>query len=381
MKNIMPLIIGLFLTFVLIGSCSKSSDGDPAPDVVPQYPDLKQYFDAGYVAPVGFEDLGKATATADGKPVRVFKDIIGDKDLLWAGKDVPSPMWPTPPVYHAEGTTGYILVHNVTNTFWESPQFTAISQPYDLYVVLRDLEAVNYEGYFARSLGLRNRGDKLELSISGPNSPTTTSVDMSAPTILEFNKISVVRIRFDGANTKLYINNVVVAPGAVNIGAGKINQLVYGTNSHAAQHDFFGMWVKFGTISDGDHTKIYQALSDFYKPATFPADPLAKNIKAVWNNTTKAWGAQYEYEGGANLEDITKTTYQWGYHILANDLDTSDIIAGATSKTLTRASYSAIFTQPGQGKVRVFVRVTVYGKDGKSWNHLVRSAFTLDNVL
>lgn len=377
----MPLIIGLVLSFLLIGSCSKSSDGDPAPDVIPQYPDMKQYFDAGYVAPVGFEDIGKATTVVDGKPVRVIKDIIGDKDLTWAGKDVPSPMWPTPPVYHLEGATGYILVHNVSDTFWESVPFTAIAQPYDLYVVLRDVEAVNYEGYFARSLGLRNRGDRLELSISGPNTPSTTSVDMNTPTILEFNKISIVRIRFDGANTKLYINNVVVAPGAVNIGAGKINQLVYGTNSHAAQHDFFGMWVKFGTISDSDHSKIYQALADFYKPGIFPAEPLANNIKAVWNNTTKAWEAQYTYEGGTNLEDITKTTYQWGYWTQGIDLDTSDIIVGATSKTLIRSSYPAIFPEPGQGKVKVFVRVTVFGKDGKSWNHLVRSAFTLDNVL
>ena len=380
MKKV-PHLIALFLFFISLANCSKTAIEDPIPDVIPEYPELKQYFDAAYVAPVGFEDKGKATAASNGKPVRVIKDIIGDKDLIWAGKEVPSPMWPTPPVYYAEGKTGYILVHNVSDTYWHSAQFTAASQPYDLYVVLRDVEAVNYEGYFARSLGLRNRGDRLELSLSGPNTPSTSSVDMSTPTILEFNKITIVRIRFDGANTKLYLNNTIVAPGAVNIGNGKINQMVYGTNSHAAQHDFFGMWAKFGTLSDAEHATIYQTLSDFYKPGIYPEDPLANKIRAVWNNSTKSWDAQYEYVGGTNAQDVAKTTYQWGYHDLKDDLDLSNIIVGATQKSLKRSDYPALFTSPGQSKIKVFVSVKVFGQDGKSWNHMVRSGPILDNVL
>ncbi len=390
MKRIAPLFFSfaLILFLLLTIRCSSSKPDDPAPAVslIPQFPDLKVSFNAAYVAPTGFQDLAATLPTADGKPVRVIKDLIGDKDLTWVGVDVPSPMWPTPPVYHIEGKTGYILVHNVFSTKWASKQFAAIPQPFDLYVVLRDLECVNYEGYFAVSLGLRNRGDHLEISVSDAVGKTTAK-DLSSPTILEFNKISIVRMRFDGANSKVWINGSLVAPGVADTGTGAISQLGYGTVSHAAQHDFFGMWVKFGTIPDSDHAAIYQTLSDYYGPGQYPGKPLAKNIKAVWNGSTKSWDAQYEFVGdGINLEDPTKTEYQWGYWDKSKDLNTSSLFAGDNSKkkSLKRSDFPDIINLPGKATssigVSVFAIVKVYDTKGNFWEHLVRSPHTLDNT-
>ena len=310
--------------------------------------------------------------------------------MTWVGKEIPSPIWKTPPVFHVEGKTGYILVHNVQLAKWESKQFAKIAQPYDVYVVLRDLQAVVDEGYFAVGLGLRNRGNtSLELSTTSANGSGADNQLMAAA--LEFNKMSIVRMRFDGANSKIWINNVQVSPVMPNttgtnntnqgIKNGGISQLGYGTVSHAAQHDFFGMWVKFGTIPDSDHAAIYKTLSDFYGAGQYPDKPFPNKVKAVWNNTAKQWVAQYEYNG-INPEDLTKTQYQWGYHIIAEDLDNTTFFPvepNSTGKALVRANYPTIITQPGQTKVKIFVSVKVFDNKGESWNHFVRSEFAYDN--
>jgi hypothetical protein len=373
MKKIITLLVACSL-FVSFQNCKDEAP----PDTTPAGTELNSLFDAAYLASQGNEDLAMTQPIADGKPARVIKDLIGTKHLLYDGPEVPSPMWLTPPVFHNDEMGGYIFLHNISPTKWASKDFEAIPQPYDVYVVLRDVEAVNYEGYFAVGIGFRNRGDKLEIKIDD-KSGVTTSVDFAAPTILEFNKISIVRLRFDGANSRAWINNVPVPPGTVNVGNGAIPRLGYGSNSHTAQHDFFGMWVKFGTLSDADHEFVYEELSKKYDPGKFPNKPFANKIKAVWNGT--GWTAQYEYVSPNGIaEDTGKTEFQWYYHSLADDLNltTSFVGANAKKKTLVRSDYASIF--PSREKARVFVSVKVYDVQGNSWNHFVRSSFTLDNV-
>jgi hypothetical protein len=388
--------IGLFIFssigfLLILQQCSISFPNLEAEKLPsPEYPDLKQYFDAAYVAQESFEDKGGSTPIANRKPVRMIKDIIGDKDLIWAGKEVPSPMWPTPPVFYVDENTGgakptgYIFLHNVTDTYWESKLFTAIPQPYDVYVVLRDVEAVNFEAYFSRAFGLKEFGDRLQLILVSGNA--NKQILMDAPTKLPFNKISIVRLRYDGANTKVWLNNVQVPPNTVDVGDIKINLIAYGTNSHVAQHDFFGMWAKFGTLTPAEHEIVYKTLADFYNPGNFPTKPLADKIKAVWDRNTKSWSAQYTYVG-ENPEDLTKTEFQWGYQDLSKDLDTSTLFPGdkAKGKTLVRSDFPGEIPLPGQANVsqqkgvRVFVIVKVYDNKGNSWRHLVRSGFTVDN--
>jgi hypothetical protein len=415
MKNLIVLVLCAIVLLVATERCGTKI---AAPSfLVAEYPDLKRYFDAGYVATVGFEDKAGTIPIVDGKPVRVIKDIIGDKDMTWLGPEVPSPMWKTPPVYHVEEragapSIGYILLQNVTNTKWQTKEFTPVAMPYDVYLVLRDTECVNFEGYFAAGLGLRNRGGQLEIKIDDfkGGQCQTTSLNMAPPTILAYNKIAIVRMRYDGANTKLFVNNVEVPFASTqpveptcNEFRPFTNEMIklfgYGTISHAAQHDFFGIWLKFGTLSAADHATIYQTLSDFYKPNIYPDKPLANNIKAIWNNSTKAWDVQYEYVG-TNPEDKTKTEYQWGYHLQGNrsiqpasgeDLDFSTFFDGPDGKSssLIRSKFSNIFanstvgpkySEPGKNFVRVFVAVKVFDNKGNSWNHLTRSSFAGDNT-
>jgi hypothetical protein len=377
MKRLTLLFFSSIIFLLTLQHCSKS---DPKPASVATFPDVKAYFDAAYVAPASFQDNAMTQDIVDGTSALVLKDLVGDNHLTWANdRVVQSPMWPTPPVYHVDGSQGYILIPNVDKSRWTSKLFAKKSQPFDLYVALRDLEAVSFEGYFAVTLGMRNRGDHVEISLT--DGSNTVSPQMNTPTLLEFNKISIVRIQFDGANSKLWINNNQVPPSTVNVGTGGINQLGYGTVSHVAQHDFFGMWVKFGKVSDTDHAVIYQALADFYKPGTLPDKPIATNIKATWNNSTKAWEAKYTYQG-TNPEDKTKTQYRWGYHDRSQDLNTANLLPEnqASGATLTRANFSSVWTQPGLNKVDVFCVVRVFDDKGNSWDHLLRSPPTPDNV-
>jgi hypothetical protein len=386
----MKKIIFLSLVFSII-SCEKKTDINTATSINIET-ELKPFFDVAFVAGNGFEDLAKTIPLANGKPARVIKDLIGNKDLLWSkldgfpGVDASGTLWTTPPVYTSDEVGGYILVQNISPNLWLSKPFTAIAQPYDVYVVLRDLQGVTYESYFGVGFGLRNKGSHLEVKMDSGNGNAIFQ-QLSAPQILEYNKRSIARLRIDGANSKTWINNTLVPPGTVDLKDGKLTILGYGTNSHAAQHDFYSMWIKFGTLSDNVHNAIYKKLETYYKVNTFPDKPIATNINISWDNNTGSWMANYTYNSPNGIaEDKTKTEYQWGYHTLdgTHDLNTTTFLSGPNAKkaTLKRSDFPAEIPLPSQSKCEVFVTVKVFDVNGNSWDRSfpLRSQFALDNI-
>jgi hypothetical protein len=382
-------IVTVALSLAAFQHCS-SSKSDPAPVEVPKLnQDVINLFNNVYTAPTGFQEASMTNPTADGKQVWVIKDIKGDKDLIWAGgRTVQSPMWPSPlPLYYPDEVGGYIFLPNLNASNWLSKQFSAAAQPYDIYIVLRDVEAQQDEGYFAVSFGVRNIGDHLKYVLNSPgNNP---EVDMDRPFVPEFNKRSILRLRIDGPRSRLWINNVPVTykgSNTVDLGSAPITFLGYGSNSHVAQHDFYSMLVKFGTLSDAENKTVYDELAKYYNIGTYPEKPFASKIKAVGNNANqpRVWTATYEYVSTTGtLEDTGKTEYQWGYFDVfngsKNDINEANILAGATSKTLARNDYPSLFKDPGKSKAFVFVIVKVYDTKGDSWSHFVRSPLTVDN--
>lgn len=364
----------VLLSLVFIGLCGCGNEISPSARISSR--DLDSLFDAAYVAGNGYEDFAKTKRISDGKPARVIEDIIGDKDWIYGGEEVPSEMWPTPPVYYQDDAGGYVMLPNISNIRWATPEFAEIPQPFDVYVVLRDLEAVTYEGYFAVWLGLRNRGDHLAIN-------RDQAGDFPAPTVLEYNKITIARIRYDGKNSKLWLNNVEVPGGPVDVGKEGIRGLGYGTNSHVAQHDFYGMWIKFGTLTNAEHKVVYDQLAEIYKPGEYPNKPFANNIRAEWNGA--GWVAKYEYVNPLGIpEDPDRTEYQWHVFVNGLDLNTTGPLKGGSkskNKVLVRNEFAADFPAPhssSKGNL-VMVTVKVFDKNGNSWRTL-RSPFTLDNV-
>lgn len=392
MKKILSIltIASFAIVFVFLQNCS-SSKSDPVPAAVPSLnQDVINLFDNVYTASTGFQEASMTNATADGKQVWVIKDIKGDKDLIWFNpiRTVPSPMWPSPlPLYYTDEVGGYIFLPNLNQSNWLSKQFAAAAQPYDVYVVLRDVEAQQDEGYFAVSYGVRNIGDHLKYVLNSPgNNP---EVDMDRPFVPEFNKRSILRLRIDGPKSRLWINDVPVTykgGNTVDLGSAPITYLGYGSNSHVAQHDFYSMWVKFGTLTDDQNKTVYDELAKYYNIGTYPDKPFASKIRATGNNGNdpkRTWTATYEYiSTTGTLEDTGKTEYQWGYFDTSsgtNDINQLAYIDGAKSKVLKRDDYPNIFKDPGKGLQNVFVTVKVYDVNGNSWSHYVRSPLVRDN--
>lgn len=399
-KRILPALFGSALVLIFAG-CKESKE-DPVIAAT-----IESYFDLAYLASNGFEDLAKTKPTSDGKPVRVLKDVVGGKDAKWMGIDVPSPIWTTPPLFHNDEMGGYILVPNVSYTWWLTDKFAAIPQPYDVYIVMRDLQAVPYEGYISAGIGIRNKDDHLEVKVdyndaTGFHSslgeyPTNSGVPVK-------NQISILRLQVNGANTKLFINNKQIQgtltthedppkPSATTLTSAGTHELGYGTLSHAAQHDFYGMWIKFGALlSDADHEYVYGKLSEVFKPGSYPSKPIADQIKVTWNNSTKSWNAAYTYVSpDGTAEDKIKTEYRWGYHrrYLGNgaipkalDLDQTTFFTGTTATagaTFPRSAFPVDFGK-GNKEIEVFVQVKVYDTKGNSWDHMVRSQFVVDDI-
>jgi hypothetical protein len=380
--------LAVFIGLLLLGTfqyCSSDKKEDPTP--VPPNTELNTLFSSVYLASQGFQEAAKTNATQDNKQVWVIKDLVGGKDLTWSnGRTIPSPMWPNPvPLYYTDEFGGYIFLPNLNGSNWLSTEFAPMAQPYDVYIVMRDVEAQQDEGYFAVSFSVRNLGDHLEYHLNSGSDP---AVVMDKPFVPEFNKRSIIRLRIDGANSRIWINNVPVTKNGspnVNLGTAEIKYLGYGSNSHVAQHDFYGMWVKFGTLSEAENKFVYEELEKQYKPGVFPDEPFASKIRAVGNNAgdPRVWTATYDFVStSGTTEDTGKTEYQWGYFDTSdgtNDINQANIIAGATNKTLKRDDYPTIFTQPGNGKAFVFVIVKVYDTQGNSWKHFVRSPLAFDN--
>lgn len=375
-------------------SVTRCGDKDTADAAVPN-PKIESYFDAGYTASSSFEDFAMTKAISDGKPARVFKDLIGDKDLIWSkdvgilGADVPGPMWATPPTYTKDDMGGSVLVQNISPNLWLSHDFAAVPQPYDVYVVLRENQGVRYEGYFGVGYGLRDRGDRIEYKMNETTGGGYKSVNLSPPTVMEYYKMSIVRLRVDGSKSKVWINDVLVPPGEVDLGSGQLTRLGYGSPSHADQHDFFGMWVKFGTISEADHKTIYDLLAASYNPGSMPDKPIATKIRMDWNNAG-GWVASYTYYSPTGVaEDKSKTEYKWGFHsidktksVTETDINATAYFAGAnaTKATLNRSDFSAQLPAPHDGsKTEIFVSVKVYDVNGNSWSRFLRSEFLGDN--
>jgi hypothetical protein len=264
-----------------------------------------------------------------------------------------------------------------------------LPQPFDFYIVLRDIEAVKDEGYLAVSVGIRTLNDnRLEFStgLYPPGNPSAVNMDQGV--VPEFNKRTIIRIRLDGANTALWVNEKQVTykgANTVNLGTGAIRYLGYGSVSHVEQHDFYGMWVNSGTLTDAQHKFVYETLSKDYNIGAFPSDPFPNKIRVDRNNGSdpnRIFTANYDYTSTTGTaEDKTKTEYQWGFldNSSASDVNLAQIIPGATKKTMVRSEYPTFFKDPGKGKYAVFVIVKVYDVDGKSWSHFTRSPVVSDN--
>lgn len=328
---------------------------------------IKQFFDVMYLPSEGFEDPEGTIAITDGKSIRYFKDVVGDRDMVYNGNPTPTRILEPPHYFEEEG--GYVFLPNVNNIHWETPgAFEEVPQPFDVYYVYRDLQGIGGENYVkgSNTFNLRDKRDHLAIGL-GVGDRTVEFPENSG--ILEENQISIIRIRFDGPDSKMWINDNQI-PGTVDIGEGGITDMAMGTGNNCSHSDFFFAAAKFGTLNENEHAQVYEALAEVYPPGEFPMKPFANEVDVDFEGDT--WTVNYEYVNRLGFdEDVSKVEVIW-YHAgneSARDLKNQLVIEGATGLTLNRLDHPDIFPNPPS---RVWIRpsVKVYDSEGNTWRHL-----------
>ncbi|MEO1054885.1 MAG: hypothetical protein AAFX87_29900 [Bacteroidota bacterium] len=364
--------------FALAG-CSNESVQDPLPDQPNStydgniafsqfpHPDLKTMFDVLYLPGEGFQDLAGTIPITDGKSIRYFQDAIGTKDMVYNGNPTPTRIGEPPHFYGDEG--GYVFLPNVNNIHWETPgQFAAIPQPFDVYYVFRDLQGLGGENYVKNGKAFNLRDKKTHMAIGlGTGSQTVGFAPGSG--LLEENKISIIRIRFDGANSMMWVNNEQI-PGMVDIGSGNIREMALGTANNCSHSDFFFAAAKFGTFTETEHQTVYNELARLYPPGEYPMKPFANDVTVDFDNNT--WTVGYDYVNRLGYaEDSARAEVIW-YEAGSGsspDLKNQNVIDGATGRTLNRLDYPNVFPGPPS---RVWLRpsIKVWDVHGNTWRHL-----------
>lgn len=376
MKKILGSLAVLFFTQVGCGDRIGSTTSAPAPVIIPD--DLKSVFDVMYVPSEGSEDLEGREPITNDRPIRFFKDAIGDRDMVYNGNPTPTRIGEPPHYFSDEG--GYVFLPNVNNIHWETPgEFEEIPQPFDVYYVFRDLQGIAGENYVkgSNTFNLRDRRDQLAIGLGvGANSVTFPE---NTPTLKENyqNVISIIRIRFDGPNSFMVINNDTIknnnaarTTAFVDVGTGGISDMAMGTQNNCSHSDFFFAAAKFGTLTDAENTFVYETLSDLYPPGVFPMKPFANNVSLDFEGDT--WTVDYDYVNRLGFaEDSLRAEFIW-FHAgneSARDLANQQVIPGATGRTLDRRDHPDIFPNP-PSNVWIRPAVKVYDVQGNTWRFL-----------
>lgn len=363
----------LFIAYILFLGCDDPISEDsivvdtPTPDDTETTADLSSLFDVMYLPAEGYEDLEATVPISNDTSLRYFKDAIGDKDMIYNGNPTPTRIGEPPHYFSDEG--GYVFLPNVNNIHWETPgEFQEIPQPFDVYYVYRDLQGIGGENYVKGSNTFNIRDKKDHLAIGLGVGDKTKGFEPGTG-ILEENKISILRIRFDGPNSKLWVNNKQI-PGTVNIGNDGIKEMAMGTGNNCSHSDFFFAAAKFGTLTDAEHELVYKTLATRYPPGEFPMKPFANEVTVAFENGV--WTVDYEYINRLEFEeDIEKAEFIW-YHAgdgPARDLSNQLVIEGATGRTLNRLDHPEIFSNP-PSNVWIRPAVKVYDTEGNSWRFL-----------
>jgi hypothetical protein len=336
--------------------------------------DLSAFFDLQWTAGNSTSDIAGLNPIQNGQSVRRFFDGIPggafNHHIVHHNGPPHSIRYPDPPVYHDEDG-GYVWFPNVKNTTYGVNNVPAMLPPLEIYAVIRDLQGVPYEGYFANWIGLRDREHTLEMM--GAEFPPNSGV-------LVKNKITIIRMRIDGANSRLWLNGVPYANGmAVTVPFLAMTGIGYGTVSHGANHDFFGIWVKInGLLTESEHQQVYASLASRYPPGEFPQKPLANNARVVMH-TYGIWSCDYDYVNPLGLPEGA-TEYQW---YIGGGTDApgpyDDFLSdayplpgpNARNKTLVRSDYASLLTTTQGAQVGlVYCGVTVKDSAGNSWREV-----------
>lgn len=188
------------------------------------------------------------TPAAVNDAVYEFADIgrFPDANLVWPGGL-------TPPI---RDVNGYIEIGSANNIEWERFQNAPIPQPSTLWFVMDDVAGENFDVYL-NNQGAIIQGNGANLRVNaGTNATFTGGRPADGVT-------TILQIDLNGANSRLFINNVENASSPQNPGSNPVNLIRIGTSGGGANWRFREMF--FTPLLDSSiSTQIYNALDAIY---------------------------------------------------------------------------------------------------------------------
>ncbi|MGV3505100.1 MAG: hypothetical protein ACO1O1_15430 [Adhaeribacter sp.] len=312
-----------------------------------------------------------------------INDQIGTAHLQYSGDNV-APMPDSHPKYFrtAAEKEGYIFFDNVANEKFTT--ISPLSQPMtgkrELWLVMRrPAIAANFEAYLNDDKAgyFSDRGyGKTGLSNDGADA---ISANENVP--IPFLTKTLVRIKFDGNNSEIFINNQRVqgplAGGYFSEGNNSqwLN-LVIGASTNNAYWDWYASYYKRGNFAPSMAQEVYTALAERHQIGSLPPLPYASNIKIV--RTGDNYSVDYTFNSPLPYpEDKTKTEYQFIYGERGpgpNIFGAYYIPQLANQKVINRLDYAVGNTK---GNPELFssinnyawfrIIVKVYDTEGNSW--------------
>ncbi|MGV3641205.1 MAG: hypothetical protein ACO1NZ_11835, partial [Adhaeribacter sp.] len=255
----------------------------------------------------------------DNQRVGRITDLLGNAPMQYSGDNL-APMADSYPKYFrsSRDTEGYVFFDNVFNEKFStsSPLSSPMTGKRELWLVMRRPGiAANFEAYLNDDKAgyFSDRGyGKTGLSNDGADA---ISANELVP--IPFLTKTLVRIKFDGNNSEIFINNVRVQ-GPLTGGyfsEGNNSQwlnLVVGATTNNAYWDWYASYYKRGNFKPSVAQEVYTALAERHQIGSLPPLPYASNIRIV--RTGDQYSLAYTFNNPLGIaEDISRTEYQFIY--------------------------------------------------------------------
>lgn len=160
------------------------------------------------------------------------------------------------------GDTPHLFWPNVLGSQLISKTFPALKSPNTVVAYVRVRDAVKWEGGIAMGVGIRDRGDRLEIGNWGG----AVSLDKG---LFPLNRWVLVIMEDNGARSRVMINDMQIG-GFVNLPASYIDAIWYGTNSHIIEHDLKFCGIYNGIFTDAQLAELIQIANKIVPLGSYP---------------------------------------------------------------------------------------------------------------
>lgn len=248
-----------------------------------------------------------------------IKDLIGGRDLIYAGLSAPI-LTGVPPLLLGNGA--FISFENRPDTYYLTSVYTGVAPPFEIHHVFVKFPGQDYEGRFPGG-GNRDYEGNLAGGVVRIQNSSYGALDVAIDAYKLVHERIVVKEVSGVRQAKFYLNNVLsdtlILEGGDQL-PNPYDKVVNGLGVNTNSDDFrFGMMgVVFGELTDGDATDLYDEVIAKWLAASFPINDWAVNVALTnlsWSHVGNSIVPSFTVNniGGKTLLPIDEWDYKWHY--------------------------------------------------------------------